>query len=334
MKLDIETIHLPYKEPFSITGKTWIGIDVARVTLADRGVEGRGESPGIFYRSETPDSLAAQIELVRSQIEAGISRQDLAELMPAGGARNMIDCALWEIESKSSATPVWKLAGLPAPRRLLTTYTIGAADPPKMAAGAIGFAEARALKLKLLGDGGDADRVRAVRAARPDVWIGVDANQGFNRQSLDQLMPCLVDTGVELIEQPFAIGCEEELEGLQSPIALAVDESVQTSSDVEAMAQWYDVINIKLDKAGGLTEALAMARLARASGMQVMVGNMGSTSLAMAPGFVVGQLCDIVDLDGPTLLVEDIEPGVIYEDGYIWCPDAVWGADAATVQGI
>jgi L-alanine-DL-glutamate epimerase-like enolase superfamily enzyme len=201
-----------------------------------------------------------------------------------------------------------------------------------MARDAIDHVAARSLKLKLIGDGGDADRVRAVRAVRPDVWLGVDANQGLDRKKLEDLMPALVEAGVSLIEQPVPIGADSLLDGLNAPIPIAADESAQTLADLAALRGRYDVINIKLDKCGGLTEGLAIARAARNFGLQVMVGNMVGTSLGMAPSFVVGQLCDIVDLDGPLLLARDRHRAVVYADGRIDCPPGIWGA--ALVEGV
>ncbi|HEY4445639.1 MAG TPA: enolase C-terminal domain-like protein, partial [Steroidobacteraceae bacterium] len=209
---------------------------------------------------------------------------------------------------------------------LLTTFTVGANDPDKMAADARAYTQAKAIKLKLTGQPADADRVRAVRAARPDVWLGVDANQGFTRPFLATLMPVLVEARVELIEQPFKIGQEVQLDGLGSPIPLAADESVQGLADVPALVGRFNVVNIKLDKCGGLTEALAMAREARRLGLDVMVGNMLGTSLAMAPAFLVGQLCNVVDLDGPVFLSRDRSVPVRYESGLISSPEALWGA--------
>ena len=194
-----------------------------------------------------------------------------------------------------------------------------------MAAAAGAHANARAIKLKLTGDPSDADRVRAVRQARPDVWLGVDANQGFTRASLERLMPTLTDTHVALIEQPFPIGQEALLDGFQSPIAIAADESAQDLRDIPGLVGRFNVVKIKLDKCGGLTEGLAMARAARALGLDTMVGNMLGTSLAMAPGFLVGQLCNVVDLDGPVFLKADRAISVDYKNGMISCPDALWG---------
>jgi L-alanine-DL-glutamate epimerase-like enolase superfamily enzyme len=197
-----------------------------------------------------------------------------------------------------------------------------------MAQGARRYVGAKAIKLKLLGDGLDADRVAAVRAARGDVWLAVDANQGFTPQTLEALTPALVEADVKLVEQPFPIGDEALLDGYAGPIEIAADESVQSLADVEGLVGRFQVVNIKLDKCGGLTEGLAMARAARRLGLKVMVGNMTGTSLAMGPAFVLGQLCDIVDLDGPMFLSRDRTPGVRYEAGYIHCDEAVWGGAA------
>ena len=325
--VDIETRleTWPLAEPFRITGQTYREIEVVVVTLRDAGLEGRGEAAGVDYLGETPASIAAQIAAVREQVEAGIDRAELQRLLPAGGARNALDCALWELDARRAGRPVWQLAGLEAPRPLLTTYTLGAEAPDAVARRAAAFGDARALKLKLTGDGLDAERVRAVRAVRPDVWLGVDANQGFSRATLERLMPVLEEAGVALIEQPLAVGSDTELAGFGSPISLAADESVQGLESIGAVAGRFDVVNIKLDKCGGLTEALAMAQAARDLGLQVMVGNMLGTSLAMAPAFLVGQLCDVVDLDGPILLRDDRAPGAVYRDGTIWCPGETWG---------
>jgi len=219
---------------------------------------------------------------------------------------------------------VWQLAGLEQPHPLLTTFTCGADTPEKMAATARGYANARAIKLKLTGEGSDADRVRAVRDALPDVWIGVDANQGFTRASLESLMPALTEARVQLIEQPFPIGQEALLDGFKSPIPVAADESAQTLADIRGLIGRFNVMNIKLDKCGGLTEGLSMARAARAAGLELMVGNMLGTSLAMAPAFLVGQLCKVVDLDGPVFLKADRSHTIRYADGMIDCPREVW----------
>ncbi len=314
------------KAPFHITGYTFTAFDALIVELTDgQGNVGRGEAQGVYYHQDTPVTMLAQIESLRAQIEAGISREALQSLLPPGGARNVLDCALWDLEAKRAGQPVWQLAGFAPPKPLLTTYTLGADDPEKMAAGATAYTQAHALKLKLTDDGRSGERVLAVRRARPDVWLMVDANQGFSRESFARILPTLVEARVDVVEQPFPVGSEDWLDGLERPIRIAADESVQDHHDLARMVGRVDMINIKLDKCGGLTEALVIAAQARKLGFALMVGNMGGSSLAMAPSFVIGQLCDVVDLDGPLSLIEDFVPSVCYEDGRIWCPDALWG---------
>lgn len=326
LTLRVEVEKWPLKTPFRITGHTWADLSVVVVTLERRGCVGRGEAAGVYYLNDDAASMVKRIEAVRGAIEAGIDRELLQELLPAGGARNAVDCALWDLESKLSGRFAWEIAGLDRPHPLLTTFTCGADEPEKMAATARAYAHARAIKLKLTGEPVDAQRVRAVREARADVWLGVDANQGFTRASLEQLMPVLTETRVALIEQPFPIGKEALLDGLQSPIPIAADESVQTLADMPALVGRFNVVNIKLDKCGGLTEALAMVRAARKLGLDAMVGNMLGTSLAMAPAFLVGQLCQVVDLDGPIFLKSDRAFTVDYSNGAVNCADALWGS--------
>jgi L-alanine-DL-glutamate epimerase-like enolase superfamily enzyme len=315
----------PLITPFRITGHTWHALDAVVVSLEQDGHVGRGEGEGVYYRQDTPALALKKIESLKATIEAGISRESLQKLLPPGGARNALDCALWDLEAKLSGRPVWQMAGLDQPKPLLTTITCGAEAPETMAATALGYAQARAIKLKLTGESVDLDRVRAVRGARPDVWLGVDANQGFTRASLEQLMPALVDTRVALIEQPFPIGQDAWLDGFRSPIPIAADESVQGLADIPGLVGRYQVLNIKLDKCGGFTEALAMARAAHELGLEAMVGSMLGTSLAMAPAFLVGQLCHVVDLDGPVPLKSDRAVTVDYSEGFISCPEKLWG---------
>lgn len=329
MKLHTRLEKWALKVPFHITGYTFDVFDALVVSLQEGSHVGRGEALGVYYHDDTPVSMQAQVEALRERIEDGVTRQQLLQLLPAGGARNAIDCALWDLEAKRAGRPVWMLAGLDAPRPLLTTFTVGAAEPATMAEAARSFPAARALKLKLTDDGLNADRVRAVRAACPDAWIMVDANQGFTRESFAHLLPALVDAGIAVVEQPFPIGSEAWLDGLDSPIMIAADESVQDHHDLPSLVGRVGMINIKLDKCGGLTEALAMAEQARGLGFELMVGNMSGSSLAMAPAFVLGQLCKVVDLDGPVFLRGDPQPSATYEDGRIWCDDAVWGGPQA-----
>jgi L-alanine-DL-glutamate epimerase-like enolase superfamily enzyme len=328
MTLTVERLTL--KAPFRISGYVFEGFDVIVVTLDEGAHRGRGEAAGAYYLGETAETMLGVIEPHRQTIEAGIDRRELQRLMPPGGARNAVDCALWELEAARLAQPAWKIAGIEAPRPLVTTFTLSADDPAAVEEGARRYATAQAIKLKLSGEFDlDAARVAAVRRARPDVWLGVDANQGYRAEGLDRLIGTLAEHRVALLEQPLPRGSEADLEGIRSPIPIAADESALSLADVDGLVGRFDVVNIKLDKCGGLTEALAMARRAKELGLKVMVGNMISTSLAMAPAFVVGQLCDVVDLDGPTFLDRDREPSVTYrEDGTIWCEEAVWGGGA------
>jgi L-Ala-D/L-Glu epimerase len=325
MKLAVRVEKWPYVSPFRITDYVFTGAEVVVVTLDDGGLLARGEGDGVYYRGETPDSMVRDIESVRSAIEAGATRHDLQTLLPPGGARNALDCAMWELDAKRAGKPVWQLAGLPTPKPLLTTFTVGAGTPEEMAATAKSYVGARAIKVKLTPEN-TAACIRAVRAVRPDVWLGVDANRGFARPSLEALMPVLKECDVSLVEQPFALGRDGDLEGFQRSIPIAADESVQSSADLKALVGFYDTINIKLDKCGGLTEGLRMAHEAKRLGFKVMVGCMSGTSLAMAPAFVLGQLCDVVDLDAPTFLTRDREHAARYVHGEVFCPEALWGA--------
>jgi L-alanine-DL-glutamate epimerase-like enolase superfamily enzyme len=318
--------NFPLREPFTITGSTMWDTDVVVVTLGKDGQLGRGEASGVSYHvGDDAPGMLRRIEAVRGELEAGLDRDALQGLLPAGGARNAVDCALWDLEAKLTGRPAWQIAGLDPPRPLLTTFTVGANAAAKMAADARAYIQAKAIKMKLTGGTDDAERVRAVRAARPEVWLGVDANQGLDRDSLARLMPVLVEARVQLIEQPFPIGKEAWMDGLDHGIPFAADESVQDRADLRGLVGRFDVVNIKLDKGGGLSEGLAMAREARRLGLEVMVGNMIGSSLAMAPACLVGQLCSVVDLDGPVFLERDRPFPVSYVDGKVSFPDALWG---------
>ena len=320
LQMQVEIERLPLKSPFRISGYTFTEIPVAVVTLRSGSWMGRGEASGVYYLKDTPDQIAATLEKHRDAIERGVDRQQLLELLPPGGARNALDCALWDLEAKQAGMPVWQLAGLDHVLPRITTFTLGADEPSIVARGAVDLSHAHALKLKLDGNvDADKERVRLVRDARPDVWLGVDANQGFSIDSLQAAMPTFMEAGVQLIEQPLPRGREAELDDFKSPIPLAADESVQGVADIPALAGRFQVVNIKLDKCGGLTEALQMVNEARRLDLNVMVGNMIGTSLAMAPAFVVAQWCDYVDLDGPIFLAQDRSPAVSYRNGSVFC---------------
>jgi len=328
LRYRVETKHL--SAPFRISGFVFETSDVVVVELSDGSFTGRGEAAGVYYLGDNSAHIVAELNAHRSLIEDGPDREELRSLMPAGGARNAVDCAMWDLEAKREGTEAYRLADVDAPKALLTTFTLGADEPGVMAEGARRYADAQAIKVKLTGELElDVARVGAIRAARPDVWLGVDANQGFKREELDPLAAALSAHRVSLLEQPLPRGKEADLDGYRCPIPIAADESALGLDDVLGLVGRFDVINIKLDKCGGLTEALMMARAARGIGLGVMVGNMVGTSLAMAPAFIVGQQCDVVDLDGPTFLTDDRTPACQYRDGTIWCSDDVWGSRAA-----
>ena len=320
-------------EPFRISGYVFEATDLVVVTVADGEHRGRGEAAGVYYLDDTAENIMAVLENRRGEIERCGGREELRSILPPGGARNAVDCAMWELEAARAGQPAWRLAGLDQVRPLVTTFTLGADAPEIMARKARGFDHAKAIKIKLTGELDlDIARVGAVRAARPDVWLGVDANQGFAISELARLVDAMAEQGVSLVEQPLARGRESDLQGFESLVPLAADESALGLDDVPGLVGRFQVLNIKLDKCGGLTEALLMAKEARRLGLGVMVGNMTGTSLAMAPAFIVGQHCDFVDLDGPIFMAEDRTPSVVYRDGTIWCPDEVWGSGELVLQ--
>jgi L-Ala-D/L-Glu epimerase / N-acetyl-D-glutamate racemase len=311
MKISAHIEEWELARPFRIAGNEWRSSRSVVVHLASDGIVGRGEGQGVFYLDETAESMIEQVFSVAGQIGTGITREELLEILPAGGARNAIDCALWDLEAKKSGRDIWQLTGI-SPAPVTTVYTIGLEDTPeKMAANAKAAGQYPILKIKL-----DADqpiaRLAAIRAARPDAEIVVDANQGWKFEMLG--------------EQPLPRGQDDILEGFTSPVMLAADESCLDSSELAAASRRYSMINIKLDKTGGLTEALRLARAAKKAGCQLMVGNMVGTSLSMAPSFVVAQLCDFVDIDGPLLLKNDHHGGLVYRSGKVDVFDsAFWG---------
>ena len=326
LALDLRVERFPYHQPFRISGHVFSETALLVAEIADGEHRGRGEVAGVYYLGDDADHMLIEAERVRDVIEAGATREDLQGLLPPGGARNALDCAYWDLEAKRTGTPVWELAGLSEPRPLRSTLTLGADTPEAMAAALLAIDPQAPVKVKLTGDvEDDAARVAAIRAVRPQAWIGVDANQGYRRGTLPALLEVLVEHRVAVLEQPLPRGQEADLDGLKRPLPFAADESALSLAETASLVGRFDVVNIKLDKCGGLTEGLAIARQARQLGLEVMVGNMMGTSLSMAPSYLLGQLCDIVDLDGPTFLARDRTPGVRYRDGMIHCPPDVWG---------
>jgi L-alanine-DL-glutamate epimerase-like enolase superfamily enzyme len=312
------------KKPFRFAGHTILSSDVVTVEISRGGFVGRGEATGVIYRGETPDTICAGIAAVKSDLESVATREALREMLPAGGARNALDCALWDLECKESGKTIWQMLDL-KPRPILTVMTVGLDDVETAAAYAATLKNYPLLKVKLDGDD-PLYRMRAIRAVRPDARIVVDANQSWDMSMLRAVAGPLHDLGVEMIEQPLAAGQDEALSGFSSPVPLCADESCFTSVDVPAMRGGYQMVNIKLDKSGGLTEALAMVRVAKDCGLSLMVGNMIGTSLSMAPSHVIAQSCAVADLDGPLALVQDRPDGLVYRDGEVPPPTpALWG---------
>jgi len=330
LQLQVDAESWAYKVPFRVSRGAESALDVVVVTLTDSdGRVGRGEAAGVDYDGETVPLLCAQIEAVRPAIERGVVPASgfaaLAALLPPGGARNAVDCALWDLTAKQRRTTAWELAGLTNPRRLTTSITLGIDTDEAVAAGARHYAGWPLIKVKVDGER-HLDAVRLVHAACPAAGLIVDPNQAWSCELLNRLAPEMQSLGVVLIEQPVARGEDETLRGYSGSIRLAADESVADRAGLRAVKDLYQVVNVKLDKTGGLTEALALARDARALGLQVMVGCMAGTSLAMAPGMVVGQLAEFVDLDGPLLHREDREHGIEYDLGLMRLPSpALWG---------
>jgi L-alanine-DL-glutamate epimerase-like enolase superfamily enzyme len=326
MHLRIDTESWAYKVPFRVSRGAEAALDVIVVTLSDLdGNIGRGEAAGVDYHGETIAGVRAQIEAVRPAIERGIDFAGLSALLPPGGARNAVDCALWDLTAKQRRATVWTLADFQNPRRLTTSITLGIDTDEAVAAGARRYAGWPLIKVKV--DGArHLDAVRLVRTACPAAGIIVDPNQAWDCDLLNRLAPELKSLGVVLIEQPVPDGEDASLRGYTGEVRLAADESVDDRAALETVKDLYQVVNVKLDKTGGLTEALALARDARALGLQVMVGCMAGTSLAMAPGMVAGQLAEFVDLDGPLLHAEDREHGIQYDRGLMQLPSSkLWG---------
>jgi len=323
--MTVETVRRPLAAPFVITGYTFTHLDAVWVTLENNGATGRGEGVGMYYFGENPEIMSLELEGVRDAVESGATRLDIQSLLPRGGARNALDCAYWDLECKATGQTIWQVLDI-TPQPLVTVATIGMGTPEEMAAKARAFAAYPQLKVKLDGHR-PLERLAAIRAARPEATLVIDVNQGWSMAELASYTPELSNLGVAMIEQPLARGADAELEGYHSPIPLGADESCLDLSEYEEAASRYDVINIKLDKCGGLTEALAIATRARDEGKDLMVGNMTGTSLSMAPSHVIGQFCRFVDIDGPLLLASDIVGGLSYLPGGLVAPPdpQLWG---------
>ncbi len=314
------------REAFTISRGTKTATDVVVAELRDGGLTGRGEGGPNARYGETPDSVVAQILDMTSAIVGGLDRIALQDAMPPGAARNALDCAFWDLEAKRAGIPAWRLAGLAEPKAVLTAFTLSVAEPALMEAAARRNAGRPLLKIKLSG-AGDLERVRAVRAGAPAARLIVDANEAWTPADYDALAPELAALGVELIEQPLPQRDDAALAGRACPVPLCADESCRDRSSLAALVGRYELVNIKLDKTGGLTEALATAAAARAAGFGIMVGCMVGTSLAMAPALLVAQDAAVADLDGPLLLAEDRDPPLPVVGSLIGpIPRELWGS--------
>jgi L-Ala-D/L-Glu epimerase / N-acetyl-D-glutamate racemase len=322
--IEVTVQHDVFKlaQVFTISRGSRTQADVLTVTLRQGGCVGRGECVPYARYGETMESVEAQIK----SLPANFDRTDLLSLLPAGAARNAVDCAYWDLEAKQAGMPVWQLAGLPEPQPEITAYTLSLDTPEKMQAQAAEHSYRPLLKTKLGGGVEDIARIRAVRAGASDAKIIVDANEGWTPELYAELAPVLVDLGVAMVEQPLPAGADDALLELERVLPVCADESCHDSASLAGLKGKYDMVNIKLDKTGGLTEALALKDAAMAQGYQVMVGCMVGSSLAMAPAILVAQGVEVVDLDGPLLLGEDrISPLQFDAQGVHPSTPQLWG---------
>ena len=321
MKITVTRDVFKLAQVFTISRGSRTEAQVLTVRVEDGGYQGWGECVPYARYGETLDSVTREIE----GLPEVFTRAELQELLPAGAARNAVDCALWDLEAKKAGQPVWQLAGLPEPKPEITAYTLSLAAPEEMQAQAAKNAHRPLLKIKL-GTPEDMPRLEAVRAGAPEARIIVDANEGWSAEVYAALAPHLIRLGVELVEQPLPAGEDAALIGMERPVPVCADESAHDCASLPGLRGKYDVVNIKLDKTGGLTEALKLRAAALAEGYQVMVGCMVGSSLAMAPAVLVAQGALVTDLDGPLLLAEDrAEPLVFDTDGVHPPRPALWG---------
>ncbi|MER8704930.1 dipeptide epimerase [Mesorhizobium sp. M1088] len=323
--ISVEAERFPIAGTFTISRGSKTEAEVISCAITENGRTGRGECVPYKRYGETMEGVRDAIEAMRSEIAHGISRIALLDAMPAGAARNAIDCALWDLEAKISGTPVAHTIRTVPLRPLETAYTLSLAEPEAMAAQARANAQRPLLKVKIGGDN-DIARIRAVTAAAPDSRIILDANEGWNNDNIVANLAFAAEHGIALIEQPLPAGHDSILRHIAHPVPICADESVHEAKDLEALVGLYDAVNIKLDKSGGLTAALVLRNRARELGLGVMVGCMVGTSLAMAPAVLLAQDADFVDLDGPLLLARDRVPGLVYQGSLVSPPErALWG---------
>jgi L-alanine-DL-glutamate epimerase-like enolase superfamily enzyme len=310
---------------FTISRGSKTEAEVVTCTIAEDGIVGRGECVPYKRYGESLDSVLSEIHAVREKVEVGLEISDLQALMTPGAARNAVDCALWDLKAKRSRRRVAAELGFEAPQPFVTAFTLSLAEPEAMAAEARKNAARPLLKIKL-GTADDSDRIRAVREAAPAARIIVDANEGWTEDNLARHMAVAEEARVSLIEQPLPARRDSALAAIRRPVPVCADESVHSTADLENLRDRYDAVNIKLDKTGGLTEALVMKAEAKRLGFSVMIGCMVGSSLAMAPAVLLAQDADFADLDGPLLLARDRPGGLRYEGSLVYPPEpSLWG---------
>lgn len=323
--LTIEAERFPIAGTFTISRGSKTEAEVLTCTIRDNGLAGRGECVPYRRYGETIEAVYAAIETMGDVIASGMTRDALRTALPPGAARNAIDCALWDLEAKNSGRPAWQAICAAPPVALVTAYTLSLGEPEAMAAQARANASRPLLKVKIGGEG-DIARIRAVAQAAPESRIVLDANEGWTEENIADNLATAAELGISLIEQPLPAGRDAILADIPHPVPICADESVHAAKDLAALRDRYDAVNIKLDKAGGLTEALELRDEARRLGFSIMVGCMVGTSLAMAPAVLLAQDADFVDLDGPLLLARDRVPGLLYEGSLVSPPDpSLWG---------
>lgn len=324
--LTVSIDRFPIAGKFTIARGSRTEAVVVTATIAEGAAIGHGECVPYPRYGETVEGVAAAIEAVKPQIEAGLTREALQSLMPAGAARNAVDCALWDLDAKRSGIRAHVTAGLTRWPPVTTAYTISLDTPEAMAEAAAKAAARPVLKVKFGAPDGDIERIRAVRKAVPDATLIADANEGWTEENIEAHLAACAEAGYALVEQPLPAKADGFLSRIQRPVPIMADESVHDRPSLQRLVGLYDVVNIKLDKTGGLTEALALADAAEALGFSLMIGCMVGTSLAMAPAMVLAPRCRFVDLDGPLLLARDREPGLTYEGSLVYPPEpALWG---------
>ena len=331
----------PHPQRLTVTGRTWAlarpfttahgvrtTVDVVVAEISDGDSRGRGEGVPLGRYGESIDSVVATIDAMKGAVVSGLNRETLQHALPPGAARNALDCAFWDIEADRAYSSVAELAGLGAATPVVTAFTI-ALDTPEQMAELAAANRARSLFKLVLGSDGDIERVRAVRRAVPASRLIVEANESWSEAQLREYMPALIDFRVELIEQPLPAGADDALARLEHPIPLCADESCRTIADLDRLNGKYEAVNIKLDKVGGLTEALALAVEAKRRGFRIMAGGVIGTSLGIAPALLVARQAQIVELDGPLHLASDRVPGLRYDGSTIHPPEQkFWGQPA------